>query len=287
MTSKALFQNPQDYLLLELEKRQARNASYSLRAFSRDLGLAPSTLSEVLKGRYGLSNSTAEAVALRIGLDSDQTRHFIDLFTRRFAKKRTVRRAASRSIRQRNAHIYRSIAVDAFRAVSDWYHMAILEWIVVVGGKSKKTKNSIKNLRALSEKLGITLNEVKEALARLERLGQVKLIENEWHLCEDFTAASSESIPSEAIRRFHRQILERALASLDSVENSQREISSTVFAFPRSRLQEAKKALKDFRREFAERFGTGTGHDSVYCLGMQFFPLITIDSKNGNSDDED
>ncbi|MGZ3710379.1 MAG: hypothetical protein ACXVBE_01430 [Bdellovibrionota bacterium] len=37
-----------------MESRAARNPRYSMRSFAKDLGISPSRLSEVLKGRYGL-----------------------------------------------------------------------------------------------------------------------------------------------------------------------------------------------------------------------------------------
>ena len=49
-----------------LQKRAGNNPSYSQRAFARDLGISPSTLSEVLKGRYGLSEKKSREIALNL-----------------------------------------------------------------------------------------------------------------------------------------------------------------------------------------------------------------------------
>src|SRR5262245_45771235 len=57
------------YLRAVLAERRGTNRSYSLRAFARDLGVNASQLSNVLKGRKGLSLPAATKVARRLGLD--------------------------------------------------------------------------------------------------------------------------------------------------------------------------------------------------------------------------
>ena len=68
-----------DILAGELRARQARNARYSLRAFARDCGLAACHLSEILRGREGLSRPKAQAVATSLGFDSAKAALFRDL----------------------------------------------------------------------------------------------------------------------------------------------------------------------------------------------------------------
>ena len=274
------FTHPRDYLLLELEKRQSRNSSYSLRALARDLDLAPSTLSEVIRGRYGLSEKKARNVAKVLGLDPQQAEHFVQLFQRKFSKKKSQRRTSAREIQKRRNQSYNSLPVDSFKAVSDWYHMALLEWMNLHDRKISKRPQALKKV---AEIFKIEILQLQEALQRLERLGQIKSAEGYWLLTEDHTTAGDEA-PSEAIRQFHHQILQKAIHALTDqppeqrrahvAAHLQRPFSSTVFSFPQSRIDEATKVLKDFRREFAERFGTDKESDSVQCLSMQFFSLV-------------
>jgi len=59
----------------EFESRKARNTKYSLRAFARDLGLSPGTLSEVLKQKRGLPVRSVAGISSRIellGRDRDE-----------------------------------------------------------------------------------------------------------------------------------------------------------------------------------------------------------------------
>jgi len=74
--------NFRDYRLVlkaELERRRSRNASYSLRAFARDLELSPSRLSRVLNGKEALSRPRAERIGGKLGFQKDQIELFCDL----------------------------------------------------------------------------------------------------------------------------------------------------------------------------------------------------------------
>lgn len=55
----------QHYMLSEFEGRKSRNPGYSLRAFARDLGLAAPKLSEILRGKGGLSEASARRLVVK------------------------------------------------------------------------------------------------------------------------------------------------------------------------------------------------------------------------------
>jgi transcriptional regulator with XRE-family HTH domain len=54
------------FLRAELDRRQARNPRYSLRALARDLGLHHATLSRLLRQRRRLTAAAARALAARL-----------------------------------------------------------------------------------------------------------------------------------------------------------------------------------------------------------------------------
>lgn len=63
----------------ELERRRSHNPSYSLRAFARDLELAPSRVSRVINGKEGFSRKSAEKTARLMGLGPEQIQNFCQL----------------------------------------------------------------------------------------------------------------------------------------------------------------------------------------------------------------
>lgn len=82
------------FLRDELSRRQARNARYSLRSFARDLGLAPPRLSDILRGRYGLSGAAAAELAARLRMSEEESFHFRDLAEAEHGRSRLARENA-------------------------------------------------------------------------------------------------------------------------------------------------------------------------------------------------
>jgi hypothetical protein len=59
-------------LIEEFKLRQKRNASYSMRAFARDLGIGLGSISEVLSGKRELSKSNFEKALGKMQLTDEQ-----------------------------------------------------------------------------------------------------------------------------------------------------------------------------------------------------------------------
>lgn len=94
-------QNFRDILKAELEKRQLRNPRYSLRSFARDLGLSAPRLSDVLRGRYGLSRGVAESLAEKLKLPEEEAAYFCDLVEASHGRSRHAKELALARLRDR------------------------------------------------------------------------------------------------------------------------------------------------------------------------------------------
>jgi uncharacterized protein (TIGR02147 family) len=249
----------------ELSKRAAQNPHYSLRAFARDLGLAPSRLSEILNGKQGLSRLTAERVGARLGLSEDERAVFCDLVESRHARSAADKKAAALRLTKRQyATPEYQFKIDAFHVISDWYHLAIVELVTVSGFKN--------DAKWIARKLTITEIQVKLAIERLIRLKFLKLTRGKLVLLKDEGFVPND-VPSESVRKFHQQILERAISALHAQNVSERHIATHVFAFDKKRMAEAKKSMRRFEHRFCKKLEGSRAKDSVYCLSFQFFDL--------------
>ncbi|TWW09921.1 hypothetical protein E3A20_09480, partial [Planctomyces bekefii] len=157
------------------------------------------------------------------------------------------------------------IHVDAFRAISDWYHFAILELTNVDGFQSDP--------KWIGRYLGISEFEVQLACDRLIRLGLLK--SENGHL---YTTHGQDNvpddIPSESKRNFHTQILSRAREAYVLQQPEEREFGAEIISIDRGQIQEAKKALRDFQHKFCRKMeGEAARKDGLYCLSLQFFDL--------------
>ena len=75
----------------------------------------------------------------------------------------------------------------------------------------------------------------------------------------------------DAIKKFHKQVIEKSLLALYTQNVNEREFSSTLLAFDSSLINEAKECIRAFSKNFSKNLPGTNKKDSVYCLSMQFF----------------
>ena len=259
------FHEYKDILIHEYQIRCSRRKSYSMRAFSRDLGLSQTALNDVLHGRYGLSTASAQKIAVNLGLNEQQSMYFICLVEKRHARSNAAKKAAELRLLQFKRHPqFESLPQDSFEIFSKWYHLAIVELVSIYKGKLTVEK--------CSAALGISSEEVRTAFVRLERCGLLQKRDGKWKRNLDYYSVES-STPSDTIRSFHRQMLNLALSSIDQQSIEERALVSTVLSLNTKILKEAIPYLNRAHDDFVGRFEDGRDADSVYGLSFQLFRI--------------
>ena len=253
------------YLREEFEARCGRNPYYSLRSYARDLALSPSRLCEVMKGRYGLSRKAAELIAGKLSLSPSEQSRFCDLVESQHARSDLKRKLAKIRLKKNQpGRAQISLQQDAFRLISDWYHLAIMELTCLDQFKNDH--------HWIARSLGIAPVVAAQAIERLKRL---KLLQEDGgKLILAGNLASAQEVPSEAIKTYHKQVIERALNALFFQPFESRDFSSMVMAVDRKRIPEVKEKIRDFRRSLSSEMEASEIKDSVYCLGIQFFGML-------------
>lgn len=245
-----------------LEERCKRNPRYSLRAFARDLGVPAPRLSRWLKGEEGLSRTSAHALATSLGFSKEETNTFVTAMESRFARSKKMRESAKEKLKTLSAQ-YQSLDVDAFKVIADWYNLAALSLI--------ETEGFTADASWVAHRLGISIYEAKGALQRLKSLEMIEESEGSYKPTGVFFA-NAAGIPSQSVRSFHTQILEKAKAALELQPVSERDFSTLVLAVDESEIEHAKIAIKQFREAFESRFcNSNTRKKEVFALGVQFF----------------
>jgi uncharacterized protein (TIGR02147 family) len=252
-------------LKIELEKRCGRNPRYSLRSFARDLELSPSRLCDVMRGRYGLSRTAAQGIAARIGMTKEEADIFCDLVDREHARKKAAKNDAQQRLKSLHENQKtQQLSLDSFQIISEWYHYAILELTLIKGFKS--------DVHWIASELGISPHVAIAAIERLKRLDLIEKRAGKLRATDAFSASPS-GIPSDALKKFHTQLLQKAIDAIQIQSLDERDITSMVLAFEKKRMKEAKEWIRDFRRGFDAHFGKSKKKDQVYCLAVQFFRL--------------
>jgi uncharacterized protein (TIGR02147 family) len=243
-----------------------KNPGYSLRAFARDLEMQPSKISEILRGRCGLSPKSARKVAKRLKLSSDETEHFAALVALNHGRSERARKQAEERLASLSAvQGYDSLTLDRFKIISDWYHFAILELTELSYFESTPSW--------IAGRLGIATELTNEAIDRLIKLGLLKKNEDGKFVQTNLHLATPSGIPSRELREYHSQLLKKADDALDQIDISERDFSSVILTINSKDMESARREFKEFRRKFCVDFQKEGNKDRVYCLGMQFYPL--------------
>jgi uncharacterized protein (TIGR02147 family) len=219
------------YLRSELGERCARNPSYSLRAFAKQIGLSPSHLSRVLSGSKSLSQSAALRVASELNLNEKQTSYFFRLVS---ADKmdETEKRKALEKVALPVEQGIRMLDLERFQVISEWYHLPLYELVRARGFRSDP--------RWIAHRLGISVAEVRSSLDKLKSLGLLKTQDKKIEIAETGNVETTDEIASSAIRKHHSGMCEKAREAVKTQAVSQREFQSVHFAFQKSQMKKAK-----------------------------------------------
>jgi uncharacterized protein (TIGR02147 family) len=202
-----MINDPRHLIKETLSERISLNPSYSLRAFARDLKISPQQLSNFLNGKRGISEKVAAHIAQRLGLSEEETARFCQTISAQFSRSKTKKAIATAHLKQfeLNEGLTKNLELDFFKTISQWHHLGLMELI-----KISKNKSSTK---LFSKRLGIPETEILMSLQRLERLELITKTAQGWKLNQD-TVIADKGIPSEAIRHFHQQLLEKSILAL-------------------------------------------------------------------------
>jgi len=220
-------------------------------------------MSLILKSKQGLSEKTAKKISLKLGLSKSEQDQFLDLVAIEHSKNDTIKNEAKERIEARNK-MKASVSMSEFDTMSDWHYMAILQLM--------NLKTFRNDPAWISKELGIPEYVVQKDI---ERLKSLKLVaeENGTLVKVDRFFMSPSEIPSDSIKKFHSQILDKAADALIMQNIEERDFSTLIFAISEDDMAWAKTQLSDFRRNFMNRLSSNPNCDRLYAFSLQLFAL--------------
>lgn len=244
-------------LLQQFQERKNKNPAYSMRAFARDLRISAAALSQFLSRKRDLSKTNKANVISRL--------HFSPLERQVFLENKT----ASQSINPKAL-----LSEDLFNLIGDWVSFALLGLA--------KTGNHTADTQEIALKLGIHAVDAEGALERLLRLKLVQ-VKNQKLKRTHKDLTTTDDVPSQAIRKYHLAILQKAQEALMVVPIDRRDISAMTFPASTKNIAKIKKILRSTQNRIAKLAQTGDSTD-VFVISMQYFPLTNINNSSPNGD---
>jgi len=240
----------------EFEKRRRKNPTYSLRTFSQSLDVDHSTLSKIIRGKRKTTRKMVVKAAKELHLDSEITTKLLENIL-----------SDGRSIAR-----FSPLSFDHIKILAEWFHYAIFELV--------NTKNFDPHPKAIALQLDITIDEAKDAVERLKRVGLIE--ENSSgslkQASKNITTFRNE-FTTPALKLLQKKLMERSLRALEEIPLELRDHSGMTMSINSKYLKEVKLRIKNFRRALCDEFQVDTERDSVYQLAVSFFPLTKMDKE--------
>lgn len=235
-------------------ERCRRNSAYSLRAYAKYLEVDQSHLSKILKGQRSFSKDFAKSLAPKLGITPTEVKKIFSEGTKAMPG-------------------FLALSDDELELIGEWHHFAILELVKLEGFEF--------NERNIADRLMIHVEETRDAVARLERLGFIKMKDGKPKLLAPNTTWANTKESSAARKKYQRTLIEKSLDAIDHVPFEKRENGSLTVAINPKRLPEFKNKLEEVRQELSEFFqADGEKHLSeVYQYTFAFFPLTKLENK--------
>jgi uncharacterized protein (TIGR02147 family) len=256
--------------LKDLIEHLRTTGGFSLRIFRLKSGFKSNThISMILDGRRNLTPDGLRKLAKGLKLTESEIQ-YLELLVDLNQAKSPARRdqAYIRVIRHKRFLKVRKTAEDEYEFYAHWYRPILLE---ALGARSFGAKSPAE----MAQLLGIEADEVKESLKSMVKLGFIEQTDKGYRRTTPIfqSASIAQSIH---VRNLHREMIRKALNSVDSVPKDQRELNSLSISLTEKQFSDVKRKLFEFVQDMASLYGEEASPDHVYQLNLQFFPVVSL-----------
>lgn len=247
----------QSVLRSKLTAIQSQNPRYSLRAFSKKVGIHVGALSAILNGKRSVSRKIAQRISDRLLLDPQERSEILSLFDLNYSSDKN----------EPHEPRYLQLQASQFKIAAEWEHFAVLSLI--------KCNNFSGTPTWIAKRLGITKHRAKQVLERLLELNLIvkdkksyKRTNSSYRTPDDFADIS--------LKKHHEQSIEIAKQSLYSHSVIQRDFTTITMAIDPKNLATAKEKIRAFEDELSDLLESGNPTE-VYRLSVLLFPLTKLE----------
>ena len=274
------YQSAKRYLLDYVAHQQTTNEEFSLRKWSKAMGLnSHAHVVMILQGKRSLSLKMATAFAKGLNLSSAEHLYLRALIQFESAETDEEKDLCRLWLSDANpGSDFRIREIDEYIVIAHWVHMAILAMT--------DTKNFDGSPEVIQKRLGgkVTLAEVRAAMERLKDLNLLSVIDGK--LTATFQRITTkDDVANRGAREYHKQVAKLGVTAVDEQSVDEREFQSFAVSVPSKKMALAKEMIRKFRSQFYEAMTSEQG-DHVYQTQIQFFRLTERPSEKSPKEDE-
>jgi len=268
------------YLAAYYQAAKRTRPSFSFRLFSKLAGLrSPNFLKLVIDGERNLGADSVGRFAKALGLEGADGEFFADLVA--FGQAPTLaekNRAFERIAASRRFRAARRIDGELFAYLSHWYNPAIRELA------AREDFQEEPRWIAAQLRPKISATEAAEAMKLLLSLGLLVRDTSSGRVMRgEPTLTTEHEVRSLGAAAFHRQMLERAAQSIETVPRELRDLAALTVCVSPETAAIVKQRIHQFREALTELCDADTHGNTVYQLNVQWFPLSLAPGEKDNS----
>ncbi len=230
--------------------RKSHNAAFSLRAFSKKIGVSSGALSEILHNKRRVTKETAKKILLALNYSLVQAENFLE-------EKKALGRKSERT--------FQDLSFDQYQVLASWHYLALLNLLEL-----PEEKHSASHL---AKRLNLTPKKIEELLERLLRLEMIEKI-NSRYLRTFVRYQTSEDIAHSAIKKYHYDTLELSENALRKIPVELRDFSSILLKINPKNIEKLKKMIREFQDEVCDLIENDDPQE-IYHMNVHLYPVTT------------
>ncbi|MGM0557952.1 MAG: TIGR02147 family protein [Myxococcota bacterium] len=264
-----------EYLRDYYEAGKKNLSAFSYRYLARLAGFSsPNFFKLVMDGDRNLSSVSVDKFATALKLDREEKRFFEDLVAFNQAESVEEKNEAFEQIaasqRFRRA---RRIDSSMFEYLSRWYHPVIRELA------ARDDFRDDPEWVASHLNPSVSVEKVSESLGLLFDMGLLQREEDGSITRGNPSLTTGHEVRSLAIGNYHRQMLERAEESIESIDRSLRDISALTVCIDPENVDDLKERIHAFRETLLDLCDRDENPSAVFQMNFQLFPLSTVEDE--------
>lgn len=249
----------------KFEDKKVKNNLYSLRAFSRDLDMPASKLSQLLSGKCGISEQKAEKIADLLKLNEKEKKIFVTSVTATHSRSKLAKDVAKKKLEIliKNLHQHTNIDKSMMPLFEDLNNFIILSLFDFDDFQS--------DLEWFKLQTGFNIIKIKKYLDRLSMYQLIDCTNKVWKRTRKKIIIEKDAHNSDLMLNFKKQTEQR----IEENWKSDFGVSGNwVMSLDQNQYNQYLEVIKKFMFDLSES-AANSNKNSVYLMNISFFPART------------
>jgi uncharacterized protein (TIGR02147 family) len=251
------------------EEKKATTRHFSYRYFCGRAGISsPVFLKLVIEGKSNISMEMSDKFSKALGLNKQESRFFKHLVMFNQAGNADEKQDHYAILVTMSNNVSRHVlGSEQFEYLRKWHSVVIRELIC-----QRDYKDDFRALAA-SVVPRIPKRDAEYSVRLLLRLGLIVRQDDGRYRQVDRALATNREVAGPAIRAFNKTMIDLAKQSVDTIENTERNVSGMTVGVSRASYDVLCAEIEAFKDRIAAIVHNGVEADRVYQLNMQLFPV--------------